>query len=121
VRRKHHDLLVWQQGIELVKAIYAVTVHFPPTETYGLVSQMRRAAVSVPSNIAEGAARDSNKEFAQFLVIARGSLSELDTQLRISTELGFCHPQPELDALIDRLFSLLGGLLKSLRRDDHAA
>ena len=76
---------------------------------------MRRAAVSVPSNIAEGAARDSSKEFVQFLVIARGSLSELETQVHISHELGLLPPDDELDELIDRVFGLIGGLINSTR------
>ena len=119
-RRKHHDLLAWQEGMELVKRIYSLTANFPPTETYGLAAQMRRAAVSIPSNIAEGAARDSRREFAQYLVIARGSLSELETQLRIAYELGYSQPQSELDALIDHLFSLISGLLKTQRDSKHA-
>lgn len=114
MRRKHHDLVAWQQGIELVKQVYALTDKFPQAEIYGLVAQMRRAAISIPSNIAEGAARQSRREFVQFLVIARGSLSELETHLRISIELGLCLPQPGLDALIDRLFSLLSGLIRSV-------
>ena len=98
-------MVAWQQGVELVKEVYALTARFPQTETYGLVAQMRRAAVSVPSNIAEGAARETSKEFAQFLIVARGSLSELETQLHIATELGFCPYQPTLVDLIDRLFT----------------
>lgn len=117
-RRKHHDLLAWQLAVDLTKRIYLLTRTYPASETYGLVSQMRRAAVSVPSNVAEGAARDSDKEFAQFLVIARGSLSELETQVHISQELGFIAPDRELDDLIDRVFGLLGGLLKSVRSGD---
>jgi four helix bundle protein len=85
----HRDLLVWQESISLVKEIYAVTRSLPDDEKFGLTSQMRRAAVSVPSNIAEGAARGSQREFAQFLVIARGSLSELETQLIIAKELNY--------------------------------
>jgi len=80
---------------------------------------MRRAAVSVPSNIAEGAARESKKEFAQFLIVARGSLSELETQLRICVELGFSPPSPGVDALMEDVFRLVGGLLISVRRS-HA-
>ena len=77
--RKHYDLVLWQQAMLLVKHVYEATRVFPAEEKFGLISQMRRAAVSVPSNIAEGAARQANKEFVQFRVIARGSLSELDT------------------------------------------
>jgi four helix bundle protein len=102
----------------LVRQVYELTAGFPADERFGLVAQMRRAAVSIPSNIAEGAARQSKREFAQFLIVARGSLSELDTQFRIAQDLGFCPPQGELEMQIDRLFSLLGGLLKSQRESE---
>jgi four helix bundle protein len=114
-RRKHHDLLAWQLATQLTKQVYLITQSFSASEMYGLVSQMRRCAVSVPSNIAEGAARDSDKEFAHFLTIARGSMSELDTQLYISEALDLMAPNPELDELMDRVFALIGGLLKTLR------
>jgi four helix bundle protein len=87
--RKHHELKAWQEAMELVKEIYQVTRDFPKEEIYGLVSQMRHAAVSIPSNISEGAARGGDREFIQFLIIARGSLSELETQLLISHDLGY--------------------------------
>ena len=86
----YKDLLVWQKGIVLVKHIYHVTGVFPGDEKYGLVSQMRRAAVSVPSNIAEGQARHSTGEFVQFLSHAEGSVAELETQLIIAAELSYC-------------------------------
>ncbi len=101
--------------MELVKEIYRVTRDFPKEEIYGLVSQMRRAAVSIPSNISEGAARGGDREFIQFLIIARGSLSELETQLIISNDLGYMLDVPDIQGKIDRLFSLIGGLLRSLR------
>jgi four helix bundle protein len=115
VRRKHHDLLAWQESIQLVKEIYGVTSSFPSSETFGLVSQVRRAADSEPSNNAEGAARESQKEFAQFLVIARGPLSELETQLMISRELGYCLDTASLEARLDQVFKLLHGLIKKAR------
>ena len=86
----YKDLLVWQKGIALAKDIYVLTRRFPSEEKYGLIAQMRRAAVSVPSNIAEGQARNTRGEFVQFLGHAEGSLAELDTQVRLSGELGFC-------------------------------
>jgi len=89
VKRKHHELQVWQEAMALVKEIYRITASFPKEEVYALTSQMRRAAVSIPSNIAEGAARNGDKEFLQFLAIARGSLSELETQLLIANDLGY--------------------------------
>ncbi len=87
------DLIVWKKSMELAKLIYAVTLKFPQTEQYGLVSQMRRAAVSIPSNIAEGYGRSSKKEYAQFYSISYGSLLELETQIILSTELGFINNQ----------------------------
>ena len=87
--KTHKDLKIWQSGIELVETVYKVTSVFPASELYGLTSQMRRAAVSVPSNIAEGAARQGEKEFIHFLYIALGSLSELETQCFIAQRLGF--------------------------------
>ena len=83
------DLLVWQKGIVLVTEIYSLTNKFPKEEQFGIISQIRRCAVSISSNIAEGAARKSVKEFKQFLYISLGSASELDTQLIISQNLNF--------------------------------
>lgn len=114
IRRKHHELNAWQVAMDLVKEIYRITAGFPPSELYGLTSQMRRAAVSIPSNIAEGAARNGTKEFIQFLAISRGSLSELETQLLIAVDLGYTERNSQLMDTIDRLFGLLGGLMKSL-------
>jgi four helix bundle protein len=115
VRRKHHDLQVWQRAIVVVKHVYSLTSSFPSSETYGLTNQMRRSAVSVPSNIAEGAARNSDKEFLHFLSMARGSLSELETQLVIAKEIGYTHETAELEKQIDDVFGLLGGLINSIR------
>ena len=80
----HKKLDVWKYSMDLVVHVYKITSNFPKSEVYGLTSQMRRCAVSVPSNIAEGAARNSNKEYNRFLAIALGSLSELETQLLIA-------------------------------------
>jgi len=88
--QNYKDLLVWQKGISLSKAIYQLTQSFPNEERFGLVSQMRRASVSIPSNIAEGQARRTTGEFVQFISNAEGSAAELDTQLILSVELGFC-------------------------------
>lgn len=115
----HRDLLVWQEGMTLVKLIYQCTADFPKDEIFGLTSQMRRAAISIPSNIAEGAARNGKREFIQFLGIARGSLSELETQILISNDLGYLTlPVPNITEKIDRLFKLLGGLIRSLQQDN---
>ena len=83
----HKDLDVWKKSMDLVELVYELTSKFPKDERFGLVSQMRRAAVSIPSNIAEGAARKGNKEFIQFLMIALGSLSELETQYLLAVRL----------------------------------
>lgn len=84
------ELIVWQRGIQLSLAVYKLTAKFPKEELYGLTSQMRRAAVSIPSNIAEGYGRGARGEYKQFLGIARGSTLELETQLVIANELGYC-------------------------------
>jgi four helix bundle protein len=89
MKRAHHDLKAWQEAMALVKMVYENTSGFPAEENFGLKSQIRRAAVSIPSNIAEGAARTGPKEFLQFLSISRGSLSELETQLLIAKNLGY--------------------------------
>ena len=115
--KNHRDLLVWQEGMALVKLVYQTTAAFPKEEVFGLTSQMRRAAVSVPSNVAEGAARNGRKEFLQFLGIARGSLSELETQVLIANDLNFIADDKELLQKIDRLFKLMSGLIKSLQSE----
>src|SRR3990167_6389272 len=87
--RDYRDLLVWQCAMRLVKSVYSTKASFPAAEIYGLTSQIRRSAVSVPSNIAEGHGRENEGDFRRFLAIARGSLAELQTQLILSGELGF--------------------------------
>jgi four helix bundle protein len=113
----YRDLLVWQKGIELVKEVYLLTRGFPKDERFGLVSQMRRAVVSVPSNIAEGQARHTTREFIQFISHGEGSLAELDTQLTISSELDYCQgPMAALAASISERAEELRRMLNSLRR-----
>tara|TARA_B110000285_G_C14564852_1_gene355171 strand:+ start:124 stop:417 length:294 start_codon:yes stop_codon:yes gene_type:complete len=85
----HKEMDVWKRSMDLLETIYKVSTQFPKEEIYGLTSQIRRSAVSVPSNIAEGAARKSDKEFIQFISIAMGSLSEVETQYQLSVRLGF--------------------------------
>ena len=112
----YRDLLVWQKGIQLAKVIYQLTAKLPSEERYGLISQMRRAAVSVPSNLAEGQARKSTAEFIQFISIAEGSVAELDTQLFLCIELG-CLKHTETAAgqeLIGELRRMLNALRRSL-------
>ena len=111
----HRDLKVWQEAMTLVKETYLLTSAFPPEELYGLSAQLRRSAVSVPSNIAEGAARSSKKEFLQFLSVARGSLSELETQVIIAKELGYVETIDSIQSRTQNLFKLIGGLVNKLK------
>ncbi len=114
--RSYKDLVVWQKGIALAKIVYGITRRFPSEEKFGLVAQMRRAAVSIPSNIAEGQARHTTGEFIQFISHAEGSLAEVDTQLILSNELNFCteHDGASAFALIDELRRMLNVLRRKL-------
>jgi four helix bundle protein len=116
-QRKHHELQAWQVAMRLAREIYQLTSRFPAHEQYGLTSQLRRSAVSVPSNIAEGAARSSTKEFLHFLSIARGSLSEIDTQLALARDFGFIEDErlPQVIETLDHAFGVLGGLINVLK------
>jgi four helix bundle protein len=113
--RGHYKLDAWKVSRQLVSGIYRLTQRFPKEELFGLTAQMRRAAISVPSNIAEGAARIGAREFAQFLNVARGSLSELETQLLIAVDLGYTASNDPLFRTIDRVSKLITGLHKSIR------
>ena len=115
--RTHKDLEVWKKSIEMVTKIYTLTRGFPKEELYGLTSQMRRAAVSVPSNIAEGAGRNSSKELLQFLYFATGSLSELETQLIISHNLGYLNNEQkqDIDTICSDIFKMLSKLIQSIK------
>jgi four helix bundle protein len=113
--RGHHKLEAWKVSRELVKRIYVLTQTFPKEEMFGLISQIRRAAVSIPSNIAEGAARTGDREFAQFLNVARGSLSELETQLLIASDLGYININDPVFNVLDQVSRLVTGLHKSVR------
>jgi len=115
--RPHKKLDVWQESVLLATHIYEVTEKFPKAEIYGLTSQMRRAVVSISSNIAEGAARASSKEFSQFLNIAGGSLSELDTQLEIAHNLHLItiKQKQEIDIKIESITRKLAGLIKHVK------
>ncbi len=118
MQRPHKKLDVWQESMALATHLYQVTENFPKAEIYGLTSQMRRAAVSIPSNIAEGAARASSKEFAQFLNIAGGSLSELDTQLEIAGNLKYLSNDEKqvLDQKIGSIAQKLAGLINHVKK-----
>ena len=118
--KTHKDLEVWKKAIQFVTIIYEITQNFPKEEMYTLSSQMRRAAISIPSNIAEGAARKSNKEYVQFLYIALGSSVELDTQLIISYNLGYVNDKKiiTLQQQLDEIGKMLNGLI-NYRKTKH--
>ena len=112
----YQDLLVWQKGLELAYLLYEITRLFPQEEKFGLTSQIRRAAVSVPSNIAEGQARHGKKEFIRYLYIAKGSLAELDTQCLIARKLDYVE-EPQIKPIllqIDELQRMLYSLIEKL-------
>jgi four helix bundle protein len=115
-KRPHEGLEVWRDAMDLVEAVYRFSSRLPDTERFGLISQLRRAAVSIPSNLAEGAARRSTREYLRFLSIARGSLSELDTQQQIAVRLGMTEAAVGLNDLIDRVFAKLTALMNALEK-----
>jgi four helix bundle protein len=115
--QSYQDLIAWRRAMELVTEVYRATKTFPRDELYGLTNQLRRAAVSVPSNIAEGQARFSQKEFRHFLSHARGSLVEIETQLIIAQNLGYLH-EDDSRALLTKageLRRILNGLIASIK------
>ena len=112
----YKDLLVWQRGMDLVETVYCVTGKLPVTEQFGLIAQMRRSAVSVPSNIAEGYGRQATGEYRHHLAICRGSLLELETQLLLCRRLNYL-PEPETDSIlseITEISKMLGSLISKL-------
>jgi four helix bundle protein len=115
--RPHENLEVWQKAIEFVLSIYRVTKDFPSDEKFGLTFQIRRAAVSISANIAEGAARQTDKEFVQFLAIAQGSCSEVETEILIANKLGYLQQSDygELKSSADSIGRMLVGLSKHIR------
>ena len=117
--RPHYNLEVWKKSFSLVKEIYLITDSFPSEEKFGLISQLRRASVSVPTNISEGAARNSQKEFIHFLYISLGSLTEVETLLLLSKELGFIIEKEKFEVLlkdIEFITKLLLGLINSIKK-----
>jgi len=118
--QNYKDLIVWQKGIQLAKLVYMLTAQFPKEEKFGFVAQMRRAAISIPSNIAEGQARHTTGEFIQFISHAEGSVAELNTQLILAIELKFCSPQSAdpASALMEHLRRMLNGLRRKLSKID---
>ena len=116
--KTHRDLDVWKKSVVLVTTVYEITKSFPKEEIYGLTNQIRRSAVSVPSNIAEGSARQGNKEFAQFLYISLGSLTELETQLIIAGNLKFLS-ENDYESLMESLKEIgkmLIGLIRYVKK-----
>ncbi|MBP6925537.1 MAG: four helix bundle protein [Candidatus Pacebacteria bacterium] len=113
----YKDLIVWKKSITLCKNIYTLTHNFPKEELYGLVSQIKRSAVSIPSNIAEGYARNSTKEFVQFLHIAYGSASELETQIEIAKELEFISEKEynEINAQLIEILKMLNVFIQRIK------
>ena len=111
----HKDLEVWKKSMDLVEDVYKLMKQLTENEKYGLISQIKRSSISIPSNIAEGAGRASTKEFIRFLDIATGSLSELETQLLLLERLGFCSTEENLTEEIQTIGKMLYGLRISLR------
>ena len=118
--KSYRDLIVWQKSLDLVDMIYDVTASFPATERYGLTNQLRRAGVSIPSNIAEGHARQSRQEFKRFLSIASGSLAEAETQLIIANRRHYLRSEKleELMSLSDEISKMLASLMRKLGARD---
>ena len=116
--KSYKELIVWQKSIKLVKEIFILTDRFPKSELYGLISQMRRAAVAIPSNIAEGYGRKSPKEYAQFYSISYGSALELETQIIISKDLSFTPLENfgKVDLLLEEVSRMLNAMISQMRQ-----
>jgi len=119
---KHKDLDVWQNGIELVSEIYELTISFPREEQFSLTSQIRRSAISIPSNISEGMARSFNLETIRFLDIARSSLVELDTQIQIAINFKYLNSSEieKLSEMANHIFAMLSKLIQKIKNDEKA-
>ena len=120
MEKPHKKLEAWKQSMDLVTEIYKTTKEFSTQEIYGITNQVRRAAVSVPSNIAEGAARQTKKEFTNFLHVAQGSLSELDTQIEIASRLGYIdlNYRKRLDEKMEPIDKMITGLIRHLSKSE---
>jgi four helix bundle protein len=120
--RHFRELQVWQRSMALARDVFQLTAGFPKSQTFGLASQMQRAAVSIPSNIAEGHGRLTERSFAQFLSQARGSLNELETQVELASQMGFANSAACRRLLADgeELAKMLNALLTAVRRADRA-
>ena len=115
--KSYKELIVWQKSVQLVKEVFLLTNKFPKSELYGLISQMRRAAISIPSNIAEGYGRKSSKEYAQFYSIAYGSGLELETQIIIARELGFANNEDfgKVELLLEEVLKMLNSMISKMK------
>ena len=116
--RCYEDLILWRKSLDLAAAVHDCTRHFPRSEAFGLASQLRRAAISVPSNVAEGSARGSTREFVYFLRVARGSLAELHTQLHLARREGYVSDQKfeKLSDDLDEVGRILNSVVSGLKR-----
>lgn len=112
--KSYKELIVWQKAMQLVRMVYDETDHFPKVERYALADQLIRAVVSVPSNIAEGFGRQTDRDFAHFLSQARGSLFEVETQLLIAKDRGYINSMDALSPLIEEIGKMLNGLISKL-------
>jgi four helix bundle protein len=112
--KDYKDLQVWQKSMALALQVYELTAHFPKEEVYGLTSQVRRFAVSIPSNIAEGSSRSGTKEFLQFLSIARGSAAELETQIILASQLGYC-TEADIFSDLTSVRQMINAVMRSLK------
>ena len=121
--KSYRELLVWQKGIDLVVIAYKATAGFPKSETYGLISQIRRAATSIPANIAEGYGRGTRKEYLQFVMVAQGSLKELETHFIVSEKLSYLTASQAARLLTqtDELGRMMGSLIRKLKASSSAS
>jgi four helix bundle protein len=123
VQRSHKNLIVWNKAIEIAVELHRATRSFPPHEKFGLAAQMSRAATSVPSNIAEGAARRTTRDFIAFMHIARGSIAEIETHLLLANRLGYLDPAKyaELSSLVEEVGRMVNGVISGLqqRQSEH--
>ncbi len=122
MKKPHKRLDLWHKSMDFAETMYEMTADFPEHEKFGLISQIRRAAISIPANVAEGAARKSTKEFIQFIHVAMGSCSELDTQLELVKRIGYisCEYWQEIDEYLSNIDCMLVGLRNSLRMDNKS-
>ncbi|MEE8169535.1 MAG: four helix bundle protein [Phycisphaerae bacterium] len=119
--RTYRDLIAWRKSMDLASMIYRETRRLPEAERYGLIAQLRRAAVSIPSNIAEGYARQTTSDYLRYLRIARGSLAEVSTQLELAIELHLMPANEELTSQIEEVDRILQGLIRSLQQTTKKA